>query len=530
MVVTTPSANTDSFIEKHQKEVYSYQVNLNPAYQTDQNARFYEDWTVDLRHEDDEYIKIVTGDRNAPKTNLVTVETLSGAEYLSIVIPLERPPLDDALKLDCRAVLEKKKDPEKNGRSLNPVTPPPVASNNPNPGDPVLSSISGDSHIEGATIVDEDWVDDGEHDGYSAKPSYGAPGASDIFYFMNRMVTANKNGLLDKLWGICAEGSPAATSETCSPGDSVLIGEFRIKGSSVVGFRLTSSACEALFERRKLGIEEWFGSSVLSASSYKWCGAGTDLATETCPETGGAATQHDDIEYMCRRHDHAKKVAVGGFGLPRLSCQADYDIQVGTTIGATCWAGIAACITFFPVGCAAALAACDAEDGVGIVYGNNSPIGMSQGCYNIEEVATPVYSYSAAHNHWCNCGWRGCSWGCADNHGETYVSSHTYSTEEVIRFGSDRYNGGNLHNYGYDAPGSDCVHTNSDGSTSACTTTCPSDSSVFTSTNSWITPACVAAADGPYGPTGQCAGWKDYYCPWHTWVQEQCPTTCCGMF
>jgi hypothetical protein len=49
-------------------------------------------------------------------------------------------------------------------------------------------------------------------------------------------------------------------------------------------------------------------------------------------------------------------------------------------------------------------------------------------------------------------------------------------------------------------------------------------------TNAWMvnminTPACVPA-DHYYENNGSCAGWKDYYCPWHAWVQQECPCTC----
>ena len=626
MVLTTSSKK---FIKKHQRNAFSYQVELNPAYQTNQNANFYEDWLVDLRHEGDEYVSISTGDQNAPKSNLVMVQTsafkLDTVEKTSYFRPRVLPPIENMIvvddegveqsveppdsmydqhKFDCSAAVASAPGPAPGPgptRRLS-LTVPPGTSSNPNPAGPAPSPFAGDSHDNGA-IADADWVDDGNPDGKSAKPTYGAVQTSgendEFFYIMGRKVKADNEGFLKELWGICAEGSPAAISTAsesikCNVGESVQIGTFKKRKnltikkknsrelgvqeadivspdvsddeddpaymvwadddvyepdemgvdlnddeasifSKEITYRMTD--CESKYglvtdpqtpeapapvprywvptpteapapdadapsaavvptyqapgphrllgERRKLGIEEAFSSSMLGVFDWRWCGPGTIVKNEDCPENGGAAAEHDDIEYMCRRHDHAKKIAQGSFGMPRLTCQADYDIQVGTTIGATCWAAIALCISVFPVGCAAALPLCDAEDVIGIVYGSNSPYGMSQGCYNIESVATPVYSPEAAHNHWCNCGWRGCSWGCASNHGATYVSSYDYSTQEVIRYGSNRYNGGNLHNYGYNAPGLNCVGTDIDGSTSECVRICPSDSSVFTSTNSW---------------------------------------------
>ncbi|GMI62528.1 hypothetical protein ScalyP_jg5733 [Parmales sp. scaly parma] len=220
---------------------------------------------------------------------------------------------------------------------------------------------------------------------------------------------------------------------------------------------------------------------------------------------------------------------VGGtLGLPILPCQADYEIQAGLSVSGSCWAAFAACIGPIPFGCATVIPLCSLSDAIALYFDNNNPLAASVGCWNTESIATPVYSAEAAHNHWCNCGWRGCSWGCADNHGATYISSYTYHTAEVLKTGSSRYEG-TLHNYGYNMPGTGC-NVNAAGSTTpqySCATQCDDDGSYFTSTNSWNPPTC--AADGS-AYASSCAGWKDYYCPWHTWVQEQCPTTCCGMF
>ncbi|GMI60314.1 hypothetical protein ScalyP_jg10120 [Parmales sp. scaly parma] len=327
--------------------------------------------------------------------------------------------------------------------------------------------------------------------------------------------------------------------------------------------------------RRKLWSCGWRGCdtegmlyNILIGDMPLWCGAGTDIATEACPE-GGAWTgtpsdrwtwaadsggnhafrwfpsqNMDTMEYRCRRHDHSKKgsagyegLPLGNLGTPTMSCKADWDIararrENSPHLTLQCASVLAAALLAVVPTVGASLlaipAACDMEDLIAVVYGHSSPIADFHGCYNYEQVPTHHYAtmQHAAHNHWCNCGWRGCSWGCPSNHGETYqqLSSTTYSDQHVLKTWSNRYN--DFHDWGadnYDVPGPGCVHKNSDGSTSPCTKQCPDD-------ESFSLGAAACAADGPYGATGQCAGWKDTYCHNHPWVQAQCPTTCCGLF
>jgi hypothetical protein len=364
--------------------------------------------------------------------------------------------------------------------------------------------------------------------------------------------------------------------------------------------------------RRKLFSCGWRGCdsagmlyNVLGGNMPLWCGPGTNVATEACPEGGawtGTPPQRytyandengsnmgfrwkdsqpvDDLEYRCRRHDHTKRGSAGYEGLPNgplgvptMSCYSDWLLFTGNdwlttgfhlsvTCGTVLAAALLAVVPTVGASLLLILPACDMEYLVTMVYGRPSPIYGINGCYNYEQVATHHYRtiQHAAHNHWCNCGWRGCSWGCPSNHGATYQAySHTtYSYQHVHKQGEDRFGSYNResnpsaprlwqwntkqwreedgeffyyqiegeNNDAFDTPGPGCEHKNSDGSTSHCTRQCPDDAE-------WDLDAappvpCVAAADGSYASS--CAGWKDTYCSWHTWVQEQCPTTCCGLF
>jgi len=172
-------------------------------------------------------------------------------------------------------------------------------------------------------------------------------------------------------------------------------------------------------------------------------------------------------------------------------------------------------------------AACDWEDLIGVIFARESLISGYNGCYNYEQVATDHYvnRTHAAHNHWCSCGWRGCSWGCPSNHGATYqqFSHTTYSYQHVLKTWLNRYD--NTYDWGddnYDNPGPGCVHKNSDNTTDACTRQCPADAA-------WDLDAAPSCAEDT--TNSHCVWYRDNnYCSWHTWVQEQCPTTCCGLF
>ncbi|GMI60316.1 hypothetical protein ScalyP_jg10122 [Parmales sp. scaly parma] len=285
--------------------------------------------------------------------------------------------------------------------------------------------------------------------------------------------------------------------------------------------------------------------NILVGGMPLYCGPGTNLTSEACPE-GGAWTgtpsdrytfhktkgvswvksqSLDDLEYRCRRHDHTKKGSSGwlteevkagrlsgsypngsllGLSLPTMSCKADQDLAWGSKTGfiftdglgnedvfdSTCYVGMgctgvvaAALYNIVPtIGLSlfAIPAACDVEDVVALLFGPESPVYGGIGCYNYENVPTHHYVTRAhgAHNHWCNCGWRGCSWGCPSNHGETYQAfSHTtYSPQHVLKTWLSRYE--STKDWGddaYDVPGPDCGHKNSDGTTAACTQQCPDD-------------------------------------------------------